>query len=137
MAASTLESEKLGMTVTIGIMIHNIPEGIAISVPCLMARPDAPWLSFFLASFSGLAEPFGAWVALFFLRKVASEEDNYTNPVMCMENVLAFVAGIMITVALYELFPEGQRYSKKTKTPFIAGTVIGIIVMVATEYCFP
>lgn len=132
-AASALESEKLGITVTIGIMIHNIPEGIAISVPCLMARPDAPWLCFFLASFSGLAEPCGAFVALFFLRKVAAEEDRYTNPALCMENVLAFVAGIMITVALWELFPEGKRYSMDDNSHFIAGTLLGIVVMLSTE----
>jgi len=135
-AASTLESQKLGITVTIGIMIHNIPEGIAISIPCLMARPDAPWLSFFLASFSGLAEPFGAWVALFFLRDIAKEEDAYKNPALCMENVLAFVAGIMITVAMYELFPEGKRHCHAKSNGmfwYVTGTIMGIVVMILTE----
>mmetsp|Transcript_10390 Transcript_10390/g.14668 ORF Transcript_10390/g.14668 Transcript_10390/m.14668 type:complete len:429 (-) Transcript_10390:68-1354(-) len=135
-AASALESEKLGITVTIGIMIHNIPEGIAISIPCLMARPDAPWLSFCLASFSGLAEPFGAWVALFFLRNIAKKEDTYKNPIMCMENVLAFVAGIMITVALYELFPEGKRHCTASNNGmfwYATGTIMGIVVMILTE----
>ena len=73
-AASALESDKLGMTVTIGIMIHNIPEGIAIAIPCLKARPDSPFLSFILASVSGLAEPAGAFVSLVFLRVVEKRQ---------------------------------------------------------------
>mmetsp|Transcript_32422 Transcript_32422/g.48318 ORF Transcript_32422/g.48318 Transcript_32422/m.48318 type:complete len:333 (-) Transcript_32422:289-1287(-) len=50
-AASALESPSLGLTVTIGIMIHNIPEGIAIAIPCLAARPQSPWLSFFSSKY--------------------------------------------------------------------------------------
>merc|ERR1712238_615016 len=75
-AVSALESEKLGITVTIGIMIHNIPEGIAIAIPCLAARPNSPWLSFALASISGLAEPFGAFVSLLFLRGLEISDDG-------------------------------------------------------------
>ena len=128
-AASALESRKLGIAVTIGIMIHNIPEGIAIAIPCLAARPDMPFLAFALASLSGLAEPLGAIVALFCLRNVSKSSTN----LLCMENVLALVAGIMITVALYELFPEANRHTSQGKAALITGTVAGIFVMVATE----
>ena len=103
-AASAMESTKLGVTVAVGIMIHNIPEGIAIAVPCLAARPDKPWMAFALASGSGLAEPLGASMALLFLKN---------QQTLAMENVLSFVAAIMIMVALCELFPEAkqERYS--------------------------
>jgi zinc transporter ZupT len=50
-----------------------------------------------------------------------------------MENVLAFVAGIMIMVAVAELFPEGWRHTHEGKTPFAAGLLCGIVLMVATE----
>lgn len=133
-AASALESKKLGITVTIGIMIHNIPEGIAIAIPCLAARPDSPWLGFGLASLSGLAEPAGAFVALLLLRDVSKQEDDSTY--FNMENVLAFVAGIMIMVSLYELFPEARRHTSQGKRHLVAGTVCGILIMVATELCF-
>jgi ZIP family zinc transporter len=133
-AASALESQKLGITVTIGIMIHNIPEGIAIAIPCLAARPDSPLLGFVMASLSGLAEPAGAFVALLALRGVSQQDDEAT--LLNMENVLAFVAGIMITVAMYELFPEARRHTSKGKGHFVAGTIVGVIVMVATELCF-
>ena len=71
--ASALESNRLGLTVTVGIMIHNIPEGIAIAVPCLSARPDQPWLCFLLARFLGLAEPLSALIALLLLRRLPGD----------------------------------------------------------------
>ena len=132
-AASALESTSLGITVTIGIMIHNIPEGIAIAIPCLAARPDQPWLSFLLASVSGLAEPAGAFVALVCLRGVEKSPDA----IMSLENILAFVAGIMIIVALWELFPEAYRNAVDTKRFFWYGTITGIVVMVMTELYLP
>ena len=138
-AASALESEKLGVTVTVGIMIHNIPEGIAIAIPCLAARPDNPWLSFSLASISGLAEPFGAFVSLLFLRGLEiSDDGKHVEPlVINLENVLAFVAGIMVMVAFWELFPEARRHVDNTWCYFWYGTVLGIIVMVVTEIYLP
>jgi ZIP family zinc transporter len=127
-AASSVQSTKLGMQVAFGILIHNIPEGIAIAVPCLAARPDRPWLAFLLASGSGLAEPLGAAVALLVWK-------NAHHRVLPMENVLSFVAGIMVTVALCELFPEAKRYDAKMY--FALGTITGIGIMTATELCFP
>ena len=132
-AASALESQSLGITVTIGIMIHNIPEGIAIAVPCLAARPDSPLLAFVLASVSGLAEPAGAFVALLFLWGVEDEKDA----ILSLENILAFVAGIMITVALLELFPEARRNAVDTKKFFWYGTVAGAVIMTLTELLLP
>lgn len=138
-AASALESDQLGLTVTVGIMIHNIPEGIAIAIPCLKARPDSPMLSFILASVSGLAEPAGAFISLVFLRGVEKRssvegEDRPVGGEGSLENVLAFVAGIMITVSFLELLPEAKRHSEKSgKTAYYAGLVVGCVVMVATE----
>lgn len=148
-AASALESQKLGITVTIGIMIHNIPEGIAIAIPCLAARPNSPWLSFALASISGLAEPFGALVALFFLHDMkhttintVNTTEDFISTMICIENVLAFVAGIMITVSICELYPEGYRHAsmenhQQSHLYFVSGTVCGIFIMVATELYLP
>lgn len=142
-AASALESDQLGLTVTIGVMIHNIPEGIAIAIPCLKARPDSPWLSFVLASVSGLAEPAGAFVSLVLLRGVERrqtgggmlEEGESIGGEGALENVLAFVAGIMITVSFLELFPEARRHAEKTgRNVYRAGLAAGFVVMIATEF---
>lgn len=133
--ASTVESRQLGITVAIGILIHNIPEGIAIAVPCIAARPDAPWLAFWLASGSGLAEPLGALVALSILR----------TGKLPMENVLACVAGIMCTVSIVELYPEACRHlpaegngsNKKSYRSLVSGTLVGMSIMIATEWYLP
>lgn len=115
-------------------MIHNIPEGIAIAIPCLAARPDHPWLSFLLASISGLAEPLGACIALLFLRDInTNKERNILN----LPNILSFVAGIMVMVALWELFPEAKRHASQTKKYFGLGIVLGVIIMVLTEWYLP
>jgi zinc transporter ZupT len=179
-AASSLQSARLGWTTTVAIALHNIPEGIAIAIPCLAARPDAPWLAFGLASASGLAEPLGAAVALLVLRggggdrrrgrrqpqqrpvRVGHEDDNtigaknisavvasatilddaasdklsvFWNAVLDMKNVLAFVAGIMIAVALVELFPEARRHvqTRTARRSFVAGTLTGVLVMLASD----
>ena len=103
------------------------------------ARPDSPWLAFWLSALSGLAEPFGAFVAIFVLRNFDEgrqrehQGDDFTPTIFNMENVLAFVAGIMIMVALAELFPEGLRHIHEGKLPFVAGTLCGIVLMVGTE----
>lgn len=137
-AASALESQELGMTVTVGIMIHNIPEGIAIAIPCLKARPDSPWLSFLLASVSGLAEPAGAFVSLVLLRGVerhTKEADGAIGGEGALENILAFVAGIMITVSFLELFPEAKRHAANSgMKAYYIGLVVGFVVMILTEF---
>lgn len=105
--------------------LHNIPEGIAIAIPCLAARPDSPWLAFGLASLSGLTEPLGAIVALTVLQ-VDMES---------MGNWLAFVASIMIAVAVAELFPEAWRnaVADDAKAAFWMGAVVGFVIMVGSD----
>ena len=113
--------------------------GIAIAIPCLKARPDSPMLSFILASVSGLAEPAGAFISLVILRGIEKRssvtgEDRPVGGEGSLENVLAFVAGIMITVSFLELLPEAKRHSEKSgKAAYYAGLVVGCVVMVATE----
>lgn len=128
-SAAALETDKLGITVTIGIAIHNIPEGIAVAVPCLAARPDSPFMSFALASISGLAEPLGAFFSLLFLRGFSK------TSWMSLENVLAFVAGIMITCSIVELFPEAMRHSTtpEAKQWLYYGAGAGFVIMCIAE----
>ena len=131
-AASTMHSIHLGLTTTIAIALHNIPEGIAIAVPCLAARPNSPCLAFGLASLSGLAEPLGALVALFILGDSANNDPNDLSWIS-MKNTLAFVAGIMTTVAIIELFPEAVRHSSHTWVPLVMGLLVGVAIMLGSE----
>ena len=125
MAASSLHSQHLGVTTAVAIGLHNIPEGIAISIPCLAARPDSPYLAFGLASLSGFTEPLGALVALTVLQVDTQSMGNW----------LTFVASIMISVAVWELFPEAWRNAKadNAKSAFWAGTALGFVIMLGSE----
>ena len=57
--AAALHDPSLGVTIAVAVAIHNIPEGIAVSV--LSSTPRAAGRKAFSYSFlSGLAEPLGA-----------------------------------------------------------------------------
>ena len=118
-AASTVHSTRLGWTTTIAIALHNIPEGFCIAVPSMAAYPDRPGLAFGLAALSGLAEPIGALVALQFQGSLP------------IDAVLSLVAGIMMTVAIVELYPEAWRY--RGRGMITLGTVMGVLLMLGTE----
>ena len=53
-----------------------------------------------------------------------------------LENTLAFVAGIMITVSFLELFPEAKHHTRETggARAYYLGLVAGFVVMIATEF---
>ena len=132
-AASTLHSPQLGVTTALAVALHNIPEGIAIAIPCIAARPGSPWLAFSLASLSGMAEPVGAAVSLFFLRNVDNPTGASTS-IISMNNVLAFVAGVMIMVSVSELFPEACRHTQDGQMPFVVGSITGAVVMIGSDF---
>lgn len=52
----------LGVAIAVAIAIHNIPEGIAVSIPIYYATGDRR-KAFRLSLLSGLAEPVGAVLA--------------------------------------------------------------------------
>lgn len=131
-ASSSAGNNRLGLVVTIGIMLHNIPEGLAIAVPCLVAKPDRPWLAFGLASLSGLAEPIGALLALQFLQDGSGET-------LHIGNLLAAVAGTMCMVSIRDLYPEALRHVPTNENAYLSpaismGIISGISIMSATEY---
>lgn len=77
----------LGIKVAIAIAIHNIPEGIAVSVPIFYATGNR-WRAFKYSFLSGLAEPVGAVIGYAILR-------HFLTPTL-LSAVLASVAGIML-----------------------------------------
>ena len=100
------------------IAIHNIPEGLAVSVPIYYAtksKAKAFWISFA----SGLAEPIGALIGFLIFRTIYNEALFGISFALC--------AGIMIYVALNELLPVAKAYGKPSDP--IMGVTAGIIVM--------
>ena len=122
---SALGSLDVAIPITFAIALHNIPEGIAVAVPIYHStgnRKKAFWLSFA----SGLAEPFGALIAYFFLMQ-------YWTPAM-NGIILAIVSGIMVFISLDELLPSAEKYGKHHIS--IMGLVSGMLVMAFSLYLF-
>ena len=119
--AAALSDIKLGAFIAIAIAIHNIPEGIAVSVPIYYATGSKS--KAFLYSFlSGVSEPVGALLGYLLLMP-------FLTP-MVLAGTLAFVAGVMIYIALDELLPTAHRYGHGHLV--IGGIVLGMIIMAAS-----
>ena len=116
---SAYKDVSLGISLGTAIMMHNIPEGISIAVP-LFYSTGSKKRGVVYTFISGLAEPLGALLAYIFLK-------NYITDVM-ISLVLILVAGIMITLAINEMYPEAERY-KKSKYMYM-GLIIGTFLMI-------
>jgi zinc transporter ZupT len=72
-----------------------------------------------------MTEPMGALVALTVLQVDAKSMGNW----------LSFVASIMMSVAVWELFPEAWRnaVADEAKQALWVGTLLGFVIMVGSE----
>ena len=113
----------LGVAVAIAIAIHNIPEGIAVSVPIFYATGNRR-RAFLISFSSGLAEPVGAIIGYAILLP-------FLTPTL-LSTLLAFVAGIMVYISLDELLPLAHRYGQEHLV--IIGVGAGMPVMAASLF---
>ncbi|MFZ2206133.1 MAG: zinc transporter ZupT [Microgenomates group bacterium] len=115
---SSLTDIKLGMLLAIAITIHNIPEGIAVAAPIYHATlSKAKAIKY--AFISGMAEPIGAIAAYFLLKP-------YLN-LGILSYIFALVAGIMVYISFDELLPACFRDDYGHRA--ILGIVIGMIIV--------
>jgi len=115
---SSLVSIKLGIVLAIAIALHNIPEGIAVAMPIFYATKSKS-KAFWYSFLSGFAEPAGAVIALLVLMP-------FLGPSV-LSFCLAFVAGIMVFISFDELLPlscESKGYHIS-----ISGVIIGMLIM--------
>ena len=119
---SSTQNLKLGIALTIAITMHNIPEGISISIPIYAATKNKK-TAFFYTLISALAEPFGALLAFLFLQNII------TN--LIMGHILAFTAGIMLYISIFELLPTSIKINQKRGT--IISLIIGILFIIVTH----
>ena len=113
---------KLGLKLSIAIMLHNIPEGIAIAVPIYYST-GSRGKAVINTLISGLSEPIGAFLAYLFLYKYMS---NFLISI-----ILLFVAGIMISISINDIFDEARKYSNKY---ILIGFILGVIMIVVTQF---
>ena len=116
---------KIGISLSIAIALHNIPEGISISMP-IYASAKSKGRAIGYTFISALSEPFGALLAFLFLK------DVMTNTLMGM--LLATIAGIMLHISFYELLPESRAYQNKKVTSIYF--FIGVIFMLINHFVF-
>lgn len=91
------------MPIVAAIAIHNIPEGIAVSVPVYQATGSRK--KAFLYSFaSGFSEPIGAIIGWLILMPFMSDTVNGI--------LFAVVAGIMVFISVDELLPTAEEYGE-------------------------
>ncbi len=107
---AALQNPGLGVAIAIAIALHNIPEGVSVSVPIFYATGSRR-KAFLYSALSGLAEPVGAVIAyaaiLFFLGG-----DSGVIPPEIMGVLFGGVAGIMVYISLDELLPTSRAYGK-------------------------
>lgn len=111
---------RVGISLTLAIALHNIPEGISISIPIYYStKSKLKAIGYTLIS--ALSEPLGAIITYLFLQK-------YINNTI-MGFLFAVIAGIMIHISIYELLPSAKKYNQKsrTKTYFLIGTLFMLI----------
>lgn len=119
---STTVNVDLGLKLGLAIMLHNIPEGIAIAVPIYYSTYSRK-KAFSKTILSGLSEPLGALIAYLFLYKYL------TNTMISL--ILLFVAGIMISISINDIYKEAMNHSKKS---IITGFLLGIVIFIITEF---
>ena len=109
------------VAIVVAIAIHNIPEGIATSVPIYYSTGSRK-RAFIVSFFSGITEPLGAIIGYLILRP-------FFNDV-----VFGILFGIMVFISIEELLPMAREYEKSKVT--IIGVILGMAIIALSLLLF-
>ncbi len=109
---------ELGMGIALAVAIHNVPEGLAVAGP-IYAATGSKGKALFWAGLSGLAEILGGLIAFVLLGPAVS-------PVM-IAAIMAAVAGIMVALSVDELMPLAREIDPHNNPSY--GVLCGMTVM--------
>ncbi|NMC10708.1 MAG: zinc transporter ZupT [Methanothrix sp.] len=125
-ALISLADLRLGIPVAIAIAIHNIPEGLACSIPLYCSTSDRK-KSCLISFAAGMTEPLGAILAILLIYPFLND--------WLLAAASALVAGIMVFLSLDELIPIANRYGSEhlTNIGIIAGFLIMMIGLVLMQ----
>lgn len=117
---STTKDTSLGISLGIAIAMHNIPEGISISIPIYYAT-KSKGKALIYTFISGLSETFGAIITYLFLLPFINE--------VILGLLFSLIAGIMLYISFVELLPTSVSYEENniTKIFFIIGLVFMLL----------
>lgn len=112
---------KLGILLSVAIILHNIPEGISIGIPIYYST-KSKFKAFIYTLVSAVSEPFGGLIAWVFLYKYIN-----TNIIGILYSL---IAGLMIYIGYFELIKTSVQYKDKKNTLLylLIGTFFIIIV---------
>ncbi|MFC4447882.1 ZIP family metal transporter [Halorussus aquaticus] len=117
----------LAVFMTIAISIHNVPEGLAVSIP-MRAMDVSKWRMVGAAVFSSLPQPIGAVVAFAFVRWAKE----------FLPFGFGFAAGAMIYLVVTEFVPEaletGEELPGEGHKELLVGLALGVAAMVPLMY---
>ena len=114
----TLESLELGVILAMAIALHNIPEGIAVSIP-IYTSTGSRKKAFFWSFLSGISEFIGALICGFILFPFIND--------FIIAAMLAIVGGFMVYISLDELLPVSRSYGNEHLS--IEGIMVGMFIM--------
>jgi ZIP family zinc transporter len=101
---SSVESTSRGLRTALAIALHNGPEGLIVATPIYFITKDRSF-ALKVTALSGLTEPIGALLSFF----LSSLSFQLTEGRVAI--ALCFVGGLMITVSIKELIPEGIQFN--------------------------
>ncbi|EMH4163920.1 zinc transporter ZupT [Pluralibacter gergoviae] len=109
---------ELGLGIALAVALHNIPEGLAVAGP-VYAATGSKRKALFWAGISGCAEILGGVLAWLILGSLIS-------PVL-MAAIMAAVAGIMVALSVDELMPQAKAIDPDSNPSY--GVLCGMSVM--------
>ncbi|MFX1303995.1 MAG: zinc transporter ZupT [Promethearchaeota archaeon] len=115
---AALKNVELGVMLCFAIALHNIPEGIAVAVPIYASTKNRK-KAFFWSFISGLSEPIGALIVGLFLFPFIND--------FILGTMLAIVGGFMVYISLDELLPASRDSGFEHLS--IIGIILGMVVM--------
>ena len=116
--AGTLKDVELGFLLAFAIALHNIPEGIAVAIPIYTSTKSRK-KAFFWSFFSGISEPIGALVFGLILFPFIND--------FLLGAMLAIVGGFMVYISLDELLPASRIFGNEHLS--ILGIIAGMFFM--------
>lgn len=112
--------QALGLLITIAIALHNIPEGLAISL-AMVPRGTPVWRAMLWSIFSSLPQPLMAIPAYLFV--------TFFKPVLPFG--LGFAAGAMIWMVFSELIPDALEEAAHHNVAL--STTFALLAMIALQ----
>lgn len=110
---------RLGIVLAIAIIFHNIPEGIGIAVPIYYSTKNKK-KAFIYTFVSGISELFGALITMLFLSKYITEKT--------IGMLYLIISGLMIYIGYNKLIKTSKMYKHN-----IIYSIIGSLFIIIVE----